>query len=117
MLKYGQKFDFPQNPAFQISRAKTSQSLNISDFSTLCKSNGTQATKVQESSINFEKRKVEFAYWKRGIKKAINGYNDSEFNELFINFINELNFSLLTLDEKNLIFSYALKYNTISRRA
>ena len=47
----------------------------------------------------------------------MNGYNDAEFNDLFIDFINDLNFSLLTPDEKDLVFSYALKYNTISRKA
>jgi predicted transport protein len=67
--------------------------------------------------MNKEKRRFEFPYWKKGIKRAINGYNDAEFNELFINFINDLNFALLTLDEKDLIFSFALKYNTISRKA
>lgn len=45
------------------------------------------------------------------------GYNEAEFDELFINFIDGLNYSLLTQDEKDLIFSDAFKYNTISRNA
>lgn len=72
---------------------------------------------MQQSSIDFDKRKSEFKYFKRGIDKVLKGYNDEEFKDLFIAFINDLNFSQMTLDEKEIIFSHALKYNTISKQA
>lgn len=96
LAKYEQKFQFPSNPAYQVSRAKTAQSLDVPNLSTFCKTNGIWPTKVQESSINIDKRRIEFSYWKRGIERAMNGYNDAEFNELFIDFVNDLNFTLLT---------------------
>lgn len=45
------------------------------------------------------------------------GYRDEEFTKKFLNYIEDLNFADLTEDDKRLLFSHAIKFNSVSHRA
>lgn len=47
----------------------------------------------------------------------MNGYNESEFTEKFLTYIETLDFGDLSKDDRNLLMSTALTYNNVSQSA
>lgn len=45
------------------------------------------------------------------------GYNDAKFEQLFVQFINELEFSSMNDFQKEILVSHALLYNNVTRPA
>jgi len=45
------------------------------------------------------------------------GYNDAKFEQLFVQFINELQFASMNDLQKEILFSHALLYNNVTRPA
>ena len=82
-----------------------------------CDSQGLASTKLQKDTANIIKRKLEYDFWRRGIKKNIQGFRDAEFDALFVRFIDDCKFDDLKDDQKQLLFSYALQFNRISKKA
>jgi len=52
--------------------------------------------------------KIEYRFWKEGIKKVLNGFLETEFDEALIKFLDELDFTSMSELDRKLIFSQAL---------
>jgi hypothetical protein len=51
---------------------------------------------------------MEYRFWKEGIKKVLNGFLETEFDEALIKFLDELDFASMSELDRKLIFSQAL---------
>lgn len=70
MERFEDKFDYPPNPAL------TNQTIKLKKFESFCQEKGLHVTKLQEVTTNRDKRKIEYDFWRRGIKQTLKGYRD-----------------------------------------
>ena len=61
--------------------------------------------------------KVEHSFWRSGINKILEGFTDQDFDETFLKFVLELDYSNVSEAEKKVVFGNAMKYQTLSKRA
>ena len=76
----------------------------------VCTEHGIASTKLQSEYLRNERLKVEHSFWRSGINKILEGFTEEDFNEAFLKFILELDYSNITDEEKKVIFGNAMKY-------
>ena len=83
----------------------------------ICTENGIPSTNVQLDSFKKIRSKIEHQFWKTGINKILEGFTESDFEDYFLKFILELDYSNITEADRKVITSSTLKYHTLSKRA
>lgn len=102
---FSQKFCFAQND----------QSTSLTSLFDQCSNSGVAFTAAKEKRDKQIRSKIEHDFFKKGIDRVLEGHVEPEFEDQFVRYILQLDFDHVTDEEKRVIMSKVLKFNTVSR--
>jgi hypothetical protein len=82
----------------------------------ICQEYGIPSTRIKSDSMKYQRCQIEHKFWLQGIHKILDGFTERDFDDQFIRFILSIDFAQITDQDKQVIFSSLLKYNTLSER-
>ena len=99
---------------FKYPTGKRSKQLMTVDK--ICQEYGIPSTRIKSDSMKYQRCQIEHKFWLQGIHKILDGFTERDFDDQFIRFILSIDFAQITDQDKQVIFSSLLKYNTLSER-
>ena len=101
-------------PAF-FKSSNIRNSKRLQSLQSYLKDQGIASTLPQHQIDQRERSKIEYRFWKQGIDAVIPGYDEKEMEKRLVDFVRRINFSELTEQERELLFSAPLKRDPVSR--